>query len=190
MSSPFVDGVKEILEAETGDKFVLKSGPDLLHKERWGWFLHLPLEGQSNGWIDVAYQKDDMVTLQTPSLFDTRRRIEYAYPKMRGRKRLQKASGDFHRKNVRAEYAKTVPAIVAFYDELDRIVEEVNQKHSSSIGIVNDLGAIYAQIRLPTAEVEKGAKLRQSIDAIKEFDSGIMKWLREEYPKRADQGVG
>ena len=181
----FANRIKETLEEETGDSYVLKFEPELVNKDGTLWYLHLPLEGPSNGWIDDVYEKDLMIMLRTPFLFDTRRRIEYAYPKMRGRKRLKRAFSDFHRKDVREEFAKAVPAIVAFFDELDLIVEDVSRKYSTSIEIVNDSGAICAQVGLPIAEA-KGEKLRYTIAAIKEFDSRIAEWLEKEYPRIAN----
>ena len=186
MSDAVANVVKRILESETGDTFDLKSGISLLHKDRWDWFLHLPWGNKANGWVDVVYEKNGTVFLETPFLFDVRRRIVYAYRKFLGRKWTERDLNDFHNKDVRTRHAKEVPAIVAFFDELERTIDKVNVNHSTRLEVANDSGAIRVFAELPEKEAQESEKLRKTVVAIKELDSSIINWLREEYPKMAD----
>ncbi len=73
--------VKQTLEQETGDNYVLRSGSQLIEDDGTLWFLHPTIDKKPRGRLSHAYQKGEVVTLETPVVYDVRKRLDFEYRK-------------------------------------------------------------------------------------------------------------
>ncbi len=173
--------IKDILESETKDKFLLEVEPKVGCETGTSWLLHLPLAENSIGWVDRVYEKADKVYFKTPILFDVYRRLEYDYPAQRRRKPLGQAIDNLDQKEVRMGFADVIPAIVSFFDELEKVVEDINARYSTRLKTVNSSGSILVMTELAEEDARDREVVLRNIGAIMEFDSRVSGWLRNVY---------
>jgi hypothetical protein len=146
--------VKQILESVTGTKYILKTKSELVHPDGISWYLHLPLE-HPEGWISHAYQEGKEIVFESPSVYDVANVIEFEYRESMSRKDLREDIARFQVGGVRRRYVKQVPKVVRFFDSVEGLVSDANERYPRSFSIINDRGLVSIVGKSTVSEASK-----------------------------------
>jgi len=176
------DRIKKILESLTGDRYILKSRAELVHLDSKSWYLHLPIDAA--GHVRAAYEKDGEIIFESPILYEVYQEMENSFSEskyMRLRETLADDVGCLQNRSVREKYRGTIPGVVKFFDKIDRILLEVNQKKESTLSFVNDRGSITLRFVMKAQEVQKNESvIKRNVLALNDALQLIGDWLDEE----------
>src|SRR2546426_1411250 len=109
------NNVKQVLEVQTGDTYVLKTGSQLIEDDGTLWFLHPVTSKKPSGCLSDAFQKGDIVTLETPIIYDVHNRLEFEYRKALERGESIRDMDKLNQREVRRKYSHRFPRIMAFF---------------------------------------------------------------------------
>jgi hypothetical protein len=174
--------VKKILEDLTGNKYILKTRAELVHRDNIAWFLHLPLDAA--GYIDHTYEADGKLIFESPILYEVHQDMEHSFSESRYvqlRKRLGDEVGNLHDRNVRQKYIKMIPRVVSFFDKVEEVISEVNRENATNLTVLNHGGTIRLRVEVKTPEAERDESIiKRSILAMKEALRSIVAWQNEQ----------
>lgn len=146
--------VKQILESVTGARYVFKTRSELIHPNGISWFVHLPRE-KPEGWIRHAEQEGDMVTFQSHLVFDVGNVMEFEHRRSYMNKEIWEDIPALHKAEIRHKYAKRIPKVTKFFDELDKVISDIDGRYPRSFSYVNDQGMVSIVLKTTTSEVSK-----------------------------------
>ena len=173
--------IKRVLEEETGDTYVLKSGEQLVHPDKMDWFLHPSIDKKPKGRLGDAYQKGDVVTLETPIIYDVHNTLEFEY-----RKALERGDSihDMDKLNlpeVRRKYSHRFPRIMAFFDKADELLSALRKSTGVNVILSPGNGWVTFQVEIPAASIsEDEAVITESVAALEKLVGQIYSWLDDE----------
>jgi hypothetical protein len=175
--------IKRIVEEETGEKYVLKSGAELVHPDGLSWFLHLPI-GKA-GWLGHVQQENGSVIFESGYFYDAHNVIEYEYRSALKISSLRSDLDRFNEKAVRGKYSRALPKVVKFFEMAEGTVSTVNKTHHTELSLVNQgdgLMRVKIEIGVQQAQ-EQEALVRENLRAMKDFLGQVDDWLNDQRKK-------
>jgi hypothetical protein len=146
--------VKRILESITGTKYVLKSGDELVHQDGTLWYIHLPLDSPE-GWIDNVRQKGDIIAFKSPLVYDVSNVMGFEYRKALMDKKVRDQIDKLGDKTVRRRYSRRIPGVVRFFNSVEELVSDINERYPGSFSWLNDHGMVTISLTASASEVSK-----------------------------------
>lgn len=170
--------IRQMLERETGQVFVLKTKDHPAGPADLEWFLYPSLEEGASCFLSHVQQEGSWVIFQTPIFYDTMNVIEVVYPQALGRKKLRADVSQFHEGKTRVEYLRSLPKVIAFFAALEKTVSKVNEDYPVKVVLSNNGGLISAWARIPADEANEQL-VKRIMETLKAFDEQIGKLLQE-----------
>ncbi len=173
--------IKRVLEEETGDTYVLKSGEQLVHPELMDWFLHPSIDKKHKGILSDAYQKGDVVTLDTSIIYDVHKRLDFEYRKALERGDTIHDMDKLDQREARRKYSHRFPRIMAFFDKAEELIMALRKSTGVNLILSPGNGLVNFQVEIPAARVsEDESVITESVGALEELDRQMWSWLEDQ----------
>lgn len=174
--------IKETLEYITGDKYILKTGGELIHRDNITWYLHIP--AGKPGYISDLYEANGKLVLESTTLYETYKDMEHMYSENKYGQLREKLGDDVDRlqeRSVRAKYRMMLPNVVRFFDKVDETLSKVNRDKGVRLLLVNYKGSVSLKHELDArndSDIE--SRIENEISAMKEAVDLVVGWQVEE----------
>ncbi len=174
--------VKRMLEELTGNKYILKTRAELIHRDDKAWYLHLPLD--TAGYIDHAYEADGKLIFESLILYEVFQDIEHSFSESKYvqlRERLGDDVGRLQDRSMRQRHAKMIPRVVRFFEKLEEVLSNVNQEDATNLTVLNHNGTIMLRVEVETREAERDeSTVKRNILGMKKALRSIAQWQNEQ----------
>src|SRR5206468_9165291 len=126
-------------------------------------------------------QKGDVVTLETPVVYDVRKRLDFEYRKALERGESIHDMDKLNRREARRKYSHRFPRIMAFFDKADELLLALRKSTGVNVVLSPGNGWVSFQVEIPATRIsEDEVVITESVAALEELLGQIYGWLDDE----------